>query len=159
VFIQKPFVVLTDVKTQGVLVLNTITTTPLGNNRSGERRRKMIYNVQLNRHGLLQKVVLAAVPNYRYERCFVSLFKRMKLRNFEWRDESKTECRLVNLETLRLRNVRRGLVDIRSIPQGYALVKSGVYEGSLAVTHVFVNQEDFPKMEIRTEAVSEPVSQ
>ena len=116
----------------------------------------MIYNVQLNRHGLLQKVVLAAVPNYRYERCFVSLFKRMKLRNFEWRDESKIECKLVNLETLRLRNVRRGMVDIHSIPRGYALVKSGVYEGSLAIAHVFVNEEDFQKMEIRQEVENAP---
>jgi hypothetical protein len=131
-----------------------------------------LVTVELSQDPVLKRVVLAAFPNYRKRRAFVSPFgDRGQSINSYWDGGSRDVHAIVELSTLRQKSLptsthpyfdvaRQGLanvadpyvtidrvgnVTLRAIPPGFVLVTAGTFCGKPATAHLHFHPADLPR--------------
>ncbi len=132
----------------------------------------MSITVELKAAPDLKAVILAALPNYRKRRSFVTVFPPSGVNvNSYWDGGSKSEYAIVHLETHQRRALptsthpyfdvaarglanqsgsvietdRVGNVRLKVLPEGFALVEGGTFCGKSAAAHVDLNPANMPK--------------
>lgn len=119
----------------------------------------------------VKKVVLTAFPEYKKHNAFLSAFHPMQINSY-WDGGSKDYFAIVELSTMQrkslptsthpyfdvaargMANQDNGIVEsdhvgnitLKILPEGFALVRGGVFCGKTATAHVFLNPDNFAKL-------------
>jgi len=120
----------------------------------------------------VKRLILAAFPSYKKHNAFLSAFNGGKNINSYWDGGSREEYRIVELSTLQLRPIptsthpyfdvaRYGLankenevisvdhvgnIELKILPEGFALVAAGTFCGKPATAHVYLNPANLAKL-------------
>jgi hypothetical protein len=127
----------------------------------------MFQSVELKQHPELKRVVVAAFPSYKKHSAYLSEFSPTTINTY-WDGGSRDVYVVVELATGKhhalptsshpwfdLRGitaespdveVERGVVTLKRLPEGFALVRGGVFCGKLATAHVLVNSANLTKL-------------
>lgn len=132
----------------------------------------MLETVELKSAPEVKRVILAAFPDYKKRRAFLSEFYSGKNINSYWDGGSKSEYAIVELATMSRRplpththpffevaargmaNRDTGVVEsdnvgnlhLKILPEGFALVETGWFCGKPATAHVYLNPANLTKM-------------
>jgi hypothetical protein len=119
----------------------------------------------------VKKVILAAFPEYKKHNAFLSAFHPMNINSY-WDGGSKDYYAIVELATMKRKSLPTsthpyfdvtargnankendiisvdhvGNITLKELPEGFALVQSGVFCGKPATAHVFLNPDNFAKL-------------
>lgn len=127
----------------------------------------MFQTVDLKTSPEVKRVILAAFPGYRKHNAFLSEFSSVTINSY-WDGGSKNVYVLVDLATLQhkalptsshphyeMRDVsgenadvlvENGVVTLKHLPEGIALVEGGTFCGKLATAHVYLNPNNMSKL-------------
>ena len=127
-------------------------------------------SVTLKDNPEIRRIVNSAAMNYRKQKAYVSEFSGKVNISSYWDGGSKSYYTIVNLATGLCRNLptsthpyfdiavqgmanqetpdvesdERGNLYLRRLPQGFALVETGIFMGKTAPAHVYLSPEDMP---------------
>jgi hypothetical protein len=128
--------------------------------------------VELKSTPEVKRVILAAFPDYKKRRAFLSEFYSGKNINSYWDGGSKSEYAIVELatmtrkplpshthpyfdvaargmanqETAAVKSDHVGNLELQILPEGFALVEAGYFCGKPATAHVYLNSANLTKM-------------
>jgi hypothetical protein len=131
----------------------------------------MLQTIDLKAYPAIKRIILAAFPGYKKHRAFISDFGPSgKNINSFWDGGSRAEYAIVHLPTTTRKALPtsthpyfdvasrgiagesadvevsdRGLITLKHLPPGFALVEAGTSCGKAATAHVFFCAEDLPK--------------
>lgn len=130
----------------------------------------MFQKIDLKSAPEVKRVICAAFPGYKKHNAFLSEFSEGSsvTINSYWDGGSRSVFVLVDLATLQHKDlptqshpyfdmrsvstetpdvvVTRGIVDLKRLPEGIALVEGGTFCGKLATAHVHVNPANLTKL-------------
>jgi hypothetical protein len=120
----------------------------------------------------VKQVILAAFPSYKKHNAFLSVWPGSMNINSYWDGGSRDEYAIVELSTMQrkpmptsthpyfdvarygLANKDNGIIEtdhvgnitLKMLPEGFAIVRAGVFCGKSATAHVYLNSENLAKL-------------
>jgi len=115
----------------------------------------------------VQRIIRAALPDYKKHAAFLSEFSAVSINSF-WDGGSRSTFILIDLATLQVKSlptsshpyfdmqstsgenqdviVERGCVTLKRLPEGIALIEAGTFRGKQATAHVYINSVNLTKL-------------